>query len=105
MFNNSVFNRFRKIDHFGRLATMRGERRQCSQIFEEMRHNLPAANYCYKTKLSYRLDFDHLYSIIQPVVEKRFLSGTVKSQISSAILVMLENGIQLKDKSEKNVML
>ena len=37
VFNSSVYNRFRKIEHFGRLATMVSERRQCMQVFEEMR--------------------------------------------------------------------
>lgn len=108
-FFNFSFGKYDKkqIEMPKKMGALRYERNDCSKIFDEMRYHLPEMSICFQTKLNYRLEFDHVYSIIQPKVKTGFITPKEKQNVINAIFIMIQNGISLcsqaGDKTEKKI--
>lgn len=96
-FFNFSFGKFdsKMIEMPRKIAGLHFNRKECISIFEEMRNNLPELSICFQNKLNYRLDFDLIYSIIQPWVKTGFITEREKKAVINATFIMIQNGITL----------
>lgn len=100
-FFNISFGKFdrRQIEMPKQIGSLSFEKRECTKIFEEMRNTLPEISICFQNKLNYRLDFDYVYSIIQPRVKTGFITPKEKEILINALFIMIQNGISLSSNS------
>ena len=77
------------------INSMRFKAQESQNLFEGMRRSRPLIQEIFTTYLTYRLDFDYIYQIIQPVIQSNFLNAQEKKIMKDAILIMIDNGISL----------
>lgn len=100
-FNSSWDYKGSQLQFGSELAKLYKQRKDANNTFFEMRNSLPTRDYCYRTSLNYRLEFDYIFSLIQPSINKRFLDESEKTKIMDAVFIMIQNGISLNNE-EKN---
>lgn len=84
-----------RLEYTTVVNSLRYKKKVSSDIFEQMRNSLPPINQIFQTRLIYRLNFDYLYQLIQPAVQRNFLTHKEKEVMKDCILIMIDNGITL----------
>jgi hypothetical protein len=98
-FNFSFEGQNRTSEPPKRIESLYFDQIKSAEVFDNMRNSNLPINLAFRTRSSYRLDFDDLYGIIQPQVKANFITNLEKQHIINSIFIMIQNGISLASKA------